>query len=223
MDTKKLVLSMLLENTGEAMMDSGGAYGRNWQRNQSKDLTKEPSVYLDYELPCSSKDVIPTVSLYHYLPEILELDEVCEAFNALPCKEWDSDVYGISNSQKNWLVSRGFEIGDSWNTYNGDSILSQVLHGTEIKRDGVGYGDYVLLQVHGGCDVRGGYTDAKLFKYQKFQEFISPVPYVSLEVVRGDETFTLDLSDGGYGFYNTDTNEPMELLEGDILTGSLLI
>ena len=23
---------------------------------------------------------------------------------------------------------------------------------------------YLLLQIHGGCDVRGGYTDAKLFK-----------------------------------------------------------
>ena len=24
--------------------------------------------------------------------------------------------------------------------------------------------EYLLLQIHNGCDVRGGYTDAKLFK-----------------------------------------------------------
>ena len=215
---------MLLENTGEAMGDSGGAYGRNWQRNQSQDLTKQPSVYLDYEPPCSSKDVQPTVSLYHYLPTVLELDEVCEAFNTKFEKmaDWDSDIYGVSKEARQWLRNHKFEIGEDWNTYNGDNILSQVLQGAEVKRDGVGYGDYVLIQIHGGCDVRGGYTDAKLFKYQKFQEFINPVPYVSLEVVRGEETFSLDMSDDGYGFYNTDTNEPMDLLEGDTLTATLL-
>lgn len=34
MKTKHLIYEMLTENTGRHMLDSGGAYGRNWERNQ---------------------------------------------------------------------------------------------------------------------------------------------------------------------------------------------
>ena len=51
-----------------------------------------------------------------------------------------------------------------FNTYNGDSDLSQILQGAWLEdADG---DTYLLLQIHGGCDARGGYTDAKLFKPQ---------------------------------------------------------
>ena len=53
---------------------------------------------------------------------------------------------------------------DTFNTCNGDSDLSQVLQGAWLEdADG---DSYLLLQIHGGCDVRGGYTDAKLFKVE---------------------------------------------------------
>ena len=32
--TERVIVSMLTENTGRHMLDSGGAYGRNWERNQ---------------------------------------------------------------------------------------------------------------------------------------------------------------------------------------------
>ena len=43
-----------------------------------------------------------------------------------------------------------------------------MLQGTFVKL----HGDelYVLLQIHGGADVRGGYTDAKLFKLHEHAE-----------------------------------------------------
>ena len=31
---------------------------------------------------------------------------------------------------------------------------------------------YLLLQIHNGADVRGGYTNAKLFKMENFQEWL---------------------------------------------------
>ena len=37
-DTQKLVYAMLTENTGRHMLDSGGAYGRNWERNQANTI-----------------------------------------------------------------------------------------------------------------------------------------------------------------------------------------
>ena len=52
-------------------------------------------------------------------------------------------------------------IESPWNTYN-DSIqlLSQVLQGSFVK---IYDKDYIILQIHNGCDVRGGYTHAKMF------------------------------------------------------------
>ena len=49
----------------------------------------------------------------------------------------------------------------TWNTYNGDSDLSQILQGATILIDDE---YYWLIQIHGGADARGGYTNAKLFK-----------------------------------------------------------
>jgi len=167
MKINKLVYKMLTESTGIAMMDSGGGEGRHWQQNQKKslkDFENEPEVEFEYDSECPNY----TISVFHYLTSKLELDDVCDSFNRLKCNEWDSDVYGISEKQKQWLLNKGFVIGDSWNTYNGESSLSQVLQGANVNRSenssNFEYPEYVLIQIHQGCDVRGGYTDAKLFK-----------------------------------------------------------
>jgi hypothetical protein len=116
-----------------------------------------------------STDVDYTVSLYHHLTQSLEIDELCEAFNALPCDDWDSEkAYGISLAQEKWLNKHGLVIGNTWNSYNGESNLSQVIQGANVNLEGnesnFEYPEYILLQIHQGADVRGGYTDAKLFK-----------------------------------------------------------
>ncbi len=159
---------MLTTNTGSALGDSGDAYGRHWQRNQKKtmeDFKKDPSVSIGEitEHDTDSKDIQYTISVFHYLTSgSLELDEICDEYNALPCKDWESEIYGVSKEQADWFERSGFTIKESFNTYNGESSLSQVLQGTYCES---GLGDpYVLLQVHQGCDVRGGYTDAKLFR-----------------------------------------------------------
>ena len=41
-ETKAVIADMLQENTGRHMLDSGGAYGRNWERNQGRDFDSEP-------------------------------------------------------------------------------------------------------------------------------------------------------------------------------------
>ncbi len=166
---KQTVFNMLTENTGRHMLDSGGAYGRHWERNQDKklkDFENKPSV--TWELEPEAEDTSElnyTISVFHYLTSgWLELDDICKAFNKLSCDDWKGFTYGVSKDQTKWLEKHGFDINDSnsFNTYNEESALSQVLQGTFIK---LGDNDYLLLQIHGGCDVRGGYTDAKLFRY----------------------------------------------------------
>ena len=36
--TKEVIYQMLIESTGQHMLDSGGAYGRHWERNQKMSL-----------------------------------------------------------------------------------------------------------------------------------------------------------------------------------------
>jgi len=65
-----------------------------------------------------------------------------------------------------WLEKHGLVFGDTWNSYNSDSNLSQTVQGCNLSYNGSNfeYPEYILLQLHQGADVRGGYTDAKLFK-----------------------------------------------------------
>lgn len=163
METKELIYKMLTENTGVHMLDSGGAYGRNWERNQIKtieDFENEPEEVYTYSKRWN--EISRTVSVYHYLSQ-LETDEVCDQFNAMPCEDWDAEgVYGVSKAQWEWINSKcEVKIDRTFNTYNGDSDLSQILQGSWIW---INDEQYLLLQIHGGCDARGGYTDAKLFK-----------------------------------------------------------
>jgi hypothetical protein len=168
MNAKKLIYKMLTENTGAHMLDSGGVYGRNWERNQVKtieDFENEPEELYTYSKRWN--ELSRTVSVYHYLSQ-LQTDKVCDKFNAMPCEDWDAEhVYGVSKAQWEWLNEffPELEVTATFNTYNWDSDLSQILQGSWIEgyRVGVGLERYLLLQIHGGCDARGGYTDAKLF------------------------------------------------------------
>jgi len=70
-------------------------------------------------------------------------------------------LYGVSREAWDYLkCSFDVEIERGFNTYNGDSDLSQTLQGSTLT---INDEYYYLIQIHGGCDVRGGYTDAKLF------------------------------------------------------------
>jgi len=170
MTTKEIIYGMLTENTGRHILDSGGAYGRNWERNQVKtieDFENEPEEIYTYAKQWNELE--RTVSVFHYLSQ-LETDEICDEFNSMPCDDWDAeDVYGVSKEQWDWLETVGMiRVLNTFNTYNHDSDLSQIIQGSWINiiRGDMRYNTemYLLLQIHGGCDARGGYTNAKLFK-----------------------------------------------------------
>ena len=60
--------------------------------------------------------------------------------------------------------------GYDWiNTYNGEEFVSQTL---QFMCFSDGYNDYVLLQIHGGCDVRSGYTAPKVFEINDIDYFL---------------------------------------------------
>ncbi len=183
--TKQLVYEMLTENTGKHMLDSGGDDSRGWQRNQKKTIedfeNEEAEVY---ELDAKYKEIHRTLSVFHYLTNNLEIDEICEEFNEIQeeSDNWDADadVYGVSREAFNHINSFfEVDIQRTFNTYNGDSDLSQILQGTNLTINGE---PYLLIQIHNGADARGGYTDAKLFKMEEeyyIHEYLQEYKYSS--------------------------------------------
>lgn len=200
MELKQTIAAMMTENTGKHMLDSGGAYGRNWQRNAGmtcNDFETMPAATLEIDLRewqgKPHADMMLSVNIYHKLTSgILELDDLCREFNAMPVDDWKGDLNGVSHSGENWLSDRGFVWDDrrcGFNTYNWESNFSQVLQGNFVARESE-YGEdkYVLLQIHGGADVRGGYTDAKLFKLCDHAE--------EYDLYRDDCGFSVETDDG---------------------------
>lgn len=195
---QKLIYSMLTENTGGHFLDSGDAYGRHWERNQKKsinDFMNEDAVIYYIDTESKHPYIERTVSVFHYLSN-LELDEICDKFNKAnsDTKDWDGELYGVSAKGEGVLKNYGIEVDRQWNTYNGDSDLSQTLQGANLKIfvDGQ-FEDYILVQVHNGCDVRGGYTDAKLFKMN--DDFYNIWEYMSHDEIVDNELEYIEVKD----------------------------
>lgn len=171
--TEQIVKDMLTESTGRALCDSGDYYGRHWQRNQGHDFKAEPAVSVSFsawrrqgedgpgELECMG-----TVSLYHWMVNHLEFDADLQR---------ELDEFAVLNEDMGWLElqeefaahlyagNRLSEEPNTVNTYNDpDSIdLSQVLQYVKLEMED---GEFLIVSVHGGADVRGGYSAPKVFR-----------------------------------------------------------
>lgn len=181
-----ILTAMLKENTGKSFLDSGGIYGRNYERNRDIDFEALPEVTA--EVWGSDGEVTYTVSVYHYLKQVLALDALSEQINA--AIEADSDIHWTGELAASGILERfGVDnIEPEWNTYNGESSLSQVLQGFHFS---IGDDRYVALQIHGGCDVRGGYTRVRVFRMESEGGYIDPLPFVYGEVngIRADNGY----------------------------------
>lgn len=155
-ETDRVLADMLTENTGSHMLDSGGAYGRNWERNQG--LTVEAFI----EAPAVQvSEWGISLDLFHYLRERLEfapdVQQVFDDFAELPDNK-DTHWYGLMGEFRELYPTDW--IG-GFNSYNDDCLLSQTIQGDYFEYEGE---VYLMLQIHGGCDVRGGYTAPKIFR-----------------------------------------------------------
>lgn len=233
---ERAVAALLVENTGSNMLDSGGAYGRAWQRTrvefgldgglpnsawhggpghlpeEPKDDDIERVALAMREGPEGSIDLFGTiyVDTFHFLVNRLDYDPALDRkFRRFVDKLWAAHKADrIDWPHEPGAIERfieqlrehgaGIETNYSCNTYNGEDELDRTLQydvftvanpvewgdgwrsidthsvlGPVIDRprpeflpDGV----YVALQIHGGADVRGGYTDAHLFTMSEWSD-----------------------------------------------------
>jgi hypothetical protein len=157
--TESKIIHMLKENTGRHMLDSGGAYGRHWEQNQNIDFNKNPTATVDF----SAGDIDFTIDLYHFLTDRLEYAFSMDMwFNRFCHKQENDDLSWFECAEKfvEYLETKGATLMYSENSYNRESSLSQVIQYTVFEYDS---DEYVMLSIHNGCDVRGGYTKPVIF------------------------------------------------------------
>ena len=165
--TAEKLSDMLRENTGRSILDSGGAYGRHWERNQAvESFDEQPEGKLEFWIhKDGTPDIVPTLNVYHFLLERLEYNEDLDnRYREFVERE---DLYLDLDSAERFVNSldgaKGI-YGDgkpfTENTYNGEDMLSQCIQYVYWTDDD---GAHVMLQIHNGCDVRGGYTDPVVF------------------------------------------------------------
>ncbi|MFA5376072.1 MAG: hypothetical protein WC455_10035 [Dehalococcoidia bacterium] len=163
-DTDKVLVEMLTECTGSHFLDSGCFLGRHWQHNQGKVLQAfmtEPAesyradITRDETLEFSGR-----ISVFHYLRNILEYDtrmtKIYYAFDSKHQKE------SYTHTLKMWADKIEPHCHHSWgNSANSDCDLSQDVQFLDFEVKGQ---MFVALQIHGGCDLRGGYTKPRIFR-----------------------------------------------------------
>lgn len=186
--TEQVIYGMLTENTGAHFLDSGGAYGRNHERNGRKTIENfeaEPLVSVEISFWESqgkrNGEVMLTQSVYHFLTAALDyepdLDALFGEFAELPGNE-DEGWLTLMEAFPTWLAENHGETygdtpdGGTVNTYNGEDSLSQTIQYHRFTMSGSEwvYGEYALVQIHGGCDVRGGYTRPRAFMVSEFPD-----------------------------------------------------
>jgi len=204
-DTEQQIYNMLTENTGKHFLDSGSVYGRHWEKNQEKTLQ-------DYkDLPkliteVYTDDVSFILPVFHYLTAYLTTNRNTEKLN----KKLNNFMKQSENSYLADIEDFGREQGFSTqtiNTYNTENILSQTLQYTiySQEKDWIySTGDvYIALQIHNGCDVRGGYTKPYLFTFNEYvmEYFLSAMHQVYAAVTVNNETINGFNELGGYKDY----------------------
>ena len=170
--TERVLAMMMRENTGASILDSGGAYGRAWQKALTEDFSKRERGTVEGRVShYNGKTELcldVTIDLFSFLSEKLTYDRAMtrqfEKFAKLPENE-NEHWLGMMREFPEWISDkRGASLGEHTgveNSYNHESCLSGTIQFAFFTLDDE---PYCLLQIHGGCDVRGGYTAPKAFK-----------------------------------------------------------
>ncbi len=173
LETAEVIASMLKQNTGKHFLDSGMDNGRHWQQNQKRDFSKEAQSTVEFREYDGKPEVNVTHNVYHWLNSKLEFAPKMDAkFKRWANLEGNRDKSNLELMEA--FVDRLKEKGQAQedfgyygsapmtvNTYNGEDLLSQVLQYTGFTTEEGE--DIILLQIHGGADVRGGYTNPRAF------------------------------------------------------------
>ena len=202
--TQRILHEMLTENTGAHFLDSGSFYGRHWEKNRKiKDFREMPKIIVEDDID------IPYVliNIFHFLNAFVERDNISEFleeyFYKLANNEWkDLNWLQCIEEFSDVLKELGYKTYNVFNSYNGENLLSQGIQGMIFENEN---SKYIILQIHNGCDIRGGYTDPKIFKLNEEEEGDF---FIAMSAIGASCKCTEASSDDcGYHWYNYENNE----------------
>jgi len=179
--TSEILVQMLRENTGRALCDSGDFYGRNWERNRAVDFSAVSPSTISFSSYNGKPDIDITHNIYHWLLERVRYEDGLTKLYDKFCRIHDPNnnsyhlalinefIDKLDSSYKYGPVSGFYGEGEPVcvNTYNEECFLSQTIQFTYFNSS---MGELIALQIHGGCDVRGGYTAPKFFSVGHLSE-----------------------------------------------------
>ena len=160
-----MLAAQFTEDTGRHMLDSGGAYGRGFERRAG--MTAEHFLAVPQ---VTIEDIgfhpYPSVSTFHLLLKHFEhtrrAADLTAEFRAYVAATPDGDAYyNSADSVEEWLDALGVTDYRGDNTYNYDTYLDGVVQYVAFILDG---DHYVALSTHNGADVRGGYSDYVIYR-----------------------------------------------------------
>lgn len=213
---KEKIQAMMTQKTGAHLLDSGGAYGRHWEKNQYRSFDDEPYITIpdvSCERDLSSvpyeaneywfasvgkwlqkvEEVVPIVNIYHYFMEHLELSEDSLAIERMYYNEFDDE-----DTPHNQLLEEFAAhvtdnelsiVGD--NTYNGENALSQDFQFRGFSAKGPQSKVnrfFIAIELHQGCDIRGGYSNPRFFECD-FEELIGGMSKLDAHEVEREKDY----------------------------------
>lgn len=184
-DADEVIRSQLVEDTGRHLLDSGSHYGRNYEENQETPPWEKPAFTVN--------DSWVTENVYHFMHQNYSRDPGAVALEIglfaygyhgpgdgdswLTCMCDYADLLGrplgvdvLTDTglpqqlaeQAIYAVGEPVDHPFGGNTYNQEwGSISQDL---QLTAFGGPHSDYAAVQVHGGCDIRGGYTAPRVYR-----------------------------------------------------------
>lgn len=156
-------------------------YDKSWD-----DLYRTWAEWAQYKYHCATEQD----AFFNLSVDVQRFDKAVCKLHALEDRRWNTHFEDMHDFVE-FLKKEGFELRGLYNegepftayTYNEDNALDQdiqYLYFTvkdipESFQEGFGLfeGTYVLLQVHGGCDARGGLSSPKVFEVRD-ESFLCP-------------------------------------------------
>ena len=173
--TARVVFNMMTESTGASLLDSGEYYGRKWQSNRKNGFDTAPNAWPSFDHDGKIDGIC--VNTFALLCDYLDYDDALQKRFMCWCARTDPD------NQKAWLESME-EFADSvdseygvCNTCNDEHSLMDVVQFVRFTDEDGETG--ILLQYHGGCDLRGGYTRPRAFRVNDMDCFLSAMDSAS--------------------------------------------
>ncbi len=160
------------QNTGKHFLDSGDYYGRQYERGYSSELTAIDSYGT------------PEINLTAWLSEYAEFIPLHSQFYKWANRE-ENREYSWFEAGENFMLERGFECVARDNIYNCENDFDQVFvyeiwENPEYRdcSDWI-YSDsaIVVLYIHTGCDVRGGYSSPLFVRFNTDSGYTMPLDW----------------------------------------------